>query len=76
MYEIWSLGCKPFEDLDGKQVASYVHIYIANSVIISLYVPLTIYHYSQYIEKITSGCRLPPPPGCPRAIYELMIQCW
>ena len=22
MYEIWSLGHKPFEDFDGKQVAS------------------------------------------------------
>ena len=24
MYEIWSLGHKPFEDLDGKEVATYV----------------------------------------------------
>ena len=28
------------------------------------------------IEKILPGYRLPPPPGCPRAVYELMIQCW
>ncbi|XP_065899854.1 ephrin type-A receptor 4a-like [Dysidea avara] len=48
MYEIWSLGHKPFEDCDGRE----------------------------YINKITTGYRLPPPPGCPRAIYELMIQCW
>ena len=25
---------------------------------------------------IDDGCRLPPPPGCPKAVYELMIQCW
>ncbi|XP_065899943.1 uncharacterized protein [Dysidea avara] len=48
MYEVWSLGHKPFERLNGRE----------------------------YLEKITTGYRLPPPPGCPRAIYELMIQCW
>ncbi|KAL5488568.1 hypothetical protein EMCRGX_G017527 [Ephydatia muelleri] len=26
-----------------------------------------------YLEK---GGRLPPPPGCPRAIYQLMVLCW
>lgn len=30
----------------------------------------------QVIEKVDAGYRLPPPPGCPRMIYELMIQCW
>lgn len=30
----------------------------------------------QAIQKVDSGYRLSPPPGCPRAIYELMIQCW
>ncbi|XP_065899937.1 uncharacterized protein [Dysidea avara] len=48
MYEIWSLGHKPFETI----------------------------RIPEYIEKITTGYRLPPPPGCPRAIYQLMIQCW
>ncbi|XP_065899891.1 uncharacterized protein [Dysidea avara] len=48
MYEIWSLGHKPFEDCDGKE----------------------------YLTKITNGYRLSPPPGCPRAMYQLMIQCW
>ncbi|XP_065899848.1 ephrin type-B receptor 1-B-like [Dysidea avara] len=48
MYEIWSLGHKPFEDYSGRE----------------------------YVDKITTGYRLPPPPGCPRSIYKLMIQCW
>ncbi|XP_065891792.1 uncharacterized protein [Dysidea avara] len=48
MYEVWSLGHKPFEKLSLRQ----------------------------YVEKITAGHRLPPPPGCPRAVYEVMIQCW
>ena len=23
-----------------------------------------------------SGYRLPPPPGCPKPMYKLMMQCW
>lgn len=30
----------------------------------------------QVIEKIDSGYRLPPSPGCPRAMYRMMIKCW
>ena len=30
----------------------------------------------QVIEKVDSGYRLPPPPGCPLVIYKLMMQCW
>ncbi|XP_019851384.1 PREDICTED: uncharacterized protein LOC109581572 isoform X2 [Amphimedon queenslandica] len=28
------------------------------------------------VKKIYSDERLPPPPGCPKAIYSLMISCW
>ncbi|XP_062503154.1 tyrosine-protein kinase Yes-like isoform X2 [Corticium candelabrum] len=28
------------------------------------------------LDRINSGYRLPPPPGCPRALYALMIDCW
>ncbi|XP_019850411.1 PREDICTED: uncharacterized protein LOC100638128 isoform X2 [Amphimedon queenslandica] len=27
-------------------------------------------------RKVESGYRLPPPPGCSRQVYEIMIQCW
>ena len=30
----------------------------------------------QILEKIDSGYRLPPPPGCPKAMYRMMIKCW
>jgi serine/threonine protein kinase len=30
----------------------------------------------EIIDFLKSGRRLSPPPGCPRAIYELMIQSW
>lgn len=28
------------------------------------------------IHRVQSGYRLPPPPGCSRPIYKLMIDCW
>ena len=30
----------------------------------------------QVYQKIQSDYRLPPPPGCPRTVYQLMIKCW
>ena len=30
----------------------------------------------QAIKVMDGGQRLAPPPGCPRAIYQLMINCW
>ena len=38
---------------------------------------LTSQHVTlQVIELVDSGQRLPPPPGCSRIVYELMIKCW
>ncbi|XP_019854632.1 PREDICTED: tyrosine-protein kinase Src42A-like [Amphimedon queenslandica] len=48
MYEIWSLGCKPFENSTNQEC----------------------------IRLVDSGYRLPPPPGCPKPMYKLMMQCW
>ncbi|XP_065899301.1 uncharacterized protein [Dysidea avara] len=48
LYEIWGLGCKPFEWLENLEA----------------------------LQKVDAGYRLPPPPGCPRAIYRVMIRCW
>ncbi|XP_065899449.1 ephrin type-A receptor 2-like isoform X2 [Dysidea avara] len=48
LYEMWSLGQKPYEDYDNTEV----------------------------LDKLEKGYRLPPPPGCPREIYCVMIQCW
>ncbi|XP_062503039.1 ephrin type-A receptor 4a-like isoform X2 [Corticium candelabrum] len=32
---------------------------------------------NDYVMKmVEAGYRLPPPPGCSRAIYDLMIRCW
>ena len=64
MYEVWSMGHKPFEELTGRQVAINLQLFSKFNCNV------------QYVEKITAGHRLSPPPGCPRALYEVMIQCW
>ena len=48
LYEIWSVGRKPYEDLTNQAV----------------------------IDNLQSRLCHPPPPGCPRAIYTLMVGCW
>ncbi|CAI8019033.1 Ephrin type-A receptor 8 (Fragment) [Geodia barretti] len=48
LYEIWSLGHKPFEGYTNQEV----------------------------VQQLQTGYRLPPPPGCPEAIYNLMMDCW
>ena len=48
LYEIWSVGRKPYEQLTNQQV----------------------------IDNLDSKMCHPPPPGCPRAIYSLMVSSW
>ena len=31
---------------------------------------------SEVMRKVNSGYCQPPPPGCPRAIYQLMVSSW
>ena len=38
--------------------------------------PFEGYTNLEVISKVDSGFRLSPPPGCPRDIYHIMIQCW
>ncbi len=48
LFEIWSVGKKPFSQYTNNQVLRLVQ---------------------------TGHCQ-PPPPGCPTAIYKLMVDCW
>jgi ephrin-B len=48
MYEIWSLGRKPFDDWQIQEI----------------------------VDVLETGYCLPPPPGCPRQAYQLMVTCW
>lgn len=38
--------------------------------------PFDGYSNNQTMDLVARGFRLPPPPGCPRPLYELMIRCW
>ena len=50
LFEIWSLGKKPFEDLTPDDVV-------------------------QLFTDHEGYCQ-PPPTGCPRGMYQLMVRCW
>ena len=83
MYEIWSLGHKPFEDLTNPKVNVLNNMHLIAKCIIILQPPIHSCYCNNYsicfmqaVEMIRNGVRLSPPPGCPRAIYKLMIQCW
>ena len=38
--------------------------------------PLAIKLCFHTLKLVEVGIRLSPPPGCPRPIYSLMMQCW
>ena len=67
LYEIWSMGTKPFEGLGNSEVNKSIHL-------IHQYLKVLVPY--KVVKKIDSGYRLPPPPGCPLLVYQLMIQCW
>ena len=67
MYEIWSVGHKPFENFTNTQVEDTLPpTYVCH---------LHVLHI-QALELLDTGARLSPPPGCPRALYSIMISCW
>jgi len=35
-----------------------------------------VFQFLQYLAVLDEGGRLPPPPGCPRKLYEIMMSCW
>ncbi|XP_062503617.1 focal adhesion kinase 1-like [Corticium candelabrum] len=38
--------------------------------------PFGVTKNNEVMKKIETGYRLPPPPGCSRSFYHLMIDCW
>ena len=77
MYEIWSLGHRPFEEWDAFQVLrTWVLIGVrlqTNSLRHSLYL-----RTSQVVHVFNNpdGYCQPPPPGCPKGVYAIMVKCW
>ena len=31
---------------------------------------------AEVLHQVENGYRMPPPPGTPMALYEIMIECW
>ena len=74
LYEIWSVGREPLPDISIKQVflphsdkhSSFIRVLHLFDTIIIIQVP----------DLVTKGYCQAPPPGCPRAIYDLMVKLW
>ena len=75
LYEIWSLGHKPFEGCSNTKVLIGITVCVPQQILSIVQILLSPC-LLQVLEKLGTGYRLPPPPGCPRMIYEIMIQCW
>ena len=71
LYEIWSLGYKPFDGVMNPTVSHYAINYISCGDFVIIRCDAT-----QVVQLVDSGMRLSPPPGCSRVIYMLMIKCW
>ena len=56
-----------------KPITIITYNYNYNNIIFVISIILL---FSQAMSLIEAKQRLPPPPGCPRAVYELMINCW
>ena len=92
MNEIWSLGEKPFPSLSPLEVSCVcVHAAIHNtaayfgagsavSVCACPHPPLppVLVSCIQCVAMLQNNPHYvqPPPPGCPRAIYQQMVLCW
>ena len=31
---------------------------------------------AEVLHQVENGYRMPPPPGCPQALYDIMQECW
>ena len=31
---------------------------------------------AEVLQQVEKGYRMPPPPGCPDALYKIMLDCW
>ena len=31
---------------------------------------------AEVLHQVEHGYRMPPPPGCPSTLYDIMVECW
>ena len=78
LYEIWTLGRKPFEKFSNIKVCNklyYIYVILGYNLV-SCHKYSRRFSISQALQFVANGKRLSSPSGCPRAIYSMMIQCW
>jgi len=50
-------------------------IMLAVVMIIALLLPVGMTN-AEVLHQVEHGYRMPCPPGCPQALYEIMLDCW
>ena len=68
LYEIWSLGEHPYGlSVSNTEVKVNCQKQTKNQISSKTF---------QVVDMVSNGYRLPPPKGCPKVIYQLMMDCW
>ena len=77
LYEMWSLGQKPLSHWTIEEVWNCCQLKMRSvyTAISHLYC-ICMSVYQQFYNNLLEGYRQSPPPGCPRSIYKLMMDCW
>ena len=57
----------------SMHIRMYIHLNVSDGISCMLYVRIL---WIQMIQLLRRKYCLPPPPGCPRAVYEVMVNCW
>ena len=70
LYETWSPASKPYGSLNNQKV--WLNNFWYGIPVLSQ----NDLDNVQVLHQILNGSHLPSPPGCPRAIYIKMINCW
>ena len=108
MYEIWSLGHKPFESNTVQEVScswlvwflqctehvswwlslftcplvcvlGYLCVHVSLCLCVHVLMPVSLCAppmCMQMVQLLDAHYCLPPPPGCPREVYSVMVDCW
>lgn len=79
LHEIWSLGHKPFNDLSNpivRAIISNTTIGTTTACVYAIISNVSLFFPYKVIALVNSKHCQAPPPGCSRAVYQLMVQCW
>lgn len=68
------------EAINFKRYSSHSDVWSYGVVLFEIWslghTPFSHFSIEDTIKAVDAGKRMPPPPGCPRAVYQLMMKCW